>query len=61
MRRTKRFIADLETLYLTEEEIKNGARVYAWAWALCDCKDYTIRTGSSMKTFFEELQKIGNN
>lgn len=57
----RRYIADLETLYLTDEEIKKGARAYAWAWALCNCKDYSIKTGTSMKSFFEELQKIGNS
>lgn len=60
MRRTKRYIADLETLYLTEEEIKENERSYAWAWATCFCKDYSIRTGSSMKTFFDWLQQLGN-
>ena len=58
MKRTKRYIADFETLYLTNEEIQQGSRSYVWAWALCDCDDYTIETGSSIKTFFDKIQTL---
>ena len=56
----KRYIADFETLFLTDEQIANKERVYVWAWALCNCDDYSIQTGTSIKTFFDTIQTIGN-
>ena len=56
----KRYIADFETSFLTDEQIANKERVYVWAWALCNCDDYSIQTGTSIKTFFDTIQTIGN-
>lgn len=56
----KKFTADFETEQLTKEQIEAGAQTYVWAWAVCDCDDYSIEDGTSMKTFIEYISTLGD-
>lgn len=57
----KKYIADFETLQLTDEQIKAGERTYVWAWALCDCDNISdVKDGGGIKTFMKHLERLNS-
>lgn len=57
---SKRYTADFETEQLSKEQIEAGAQTYVWAWAVCDCDDYSIKDGTSMTTFVDYISTLGD-
>lgn len=50
------YTADFETEYLTEEQIKAGARTYVWAWQIRSIDTLEIyETGTDIKGFIKAL------
>lgn len=50
------YVADFETEYLTEEQIKAGAKTYVWAWQIRNADTLEIyQTGTDIKGFIKAL------
>ena len=56
------YVADFETAYLTEEEVKQGKSTYVWAWAICNVSNIdNVIYGTEISTFFNYLRTLKNN
>lgn len=55
----KYYVADFETLVLSEKEIEEGKSTYVWAWALCDVDNIdNVKYGTEIKTFITQIGKL---
>ena len=58
---TKKYVADFETLTLTDEEIKQGKNTYVWAWAITDTDNVdNVFYGTDIKSFIKHLAKLNS-
>ena len=53
------YVADFETLVLTEEEIQQGKRTYVWAWAICDVENPEhVEYGTDINSFINYISTL---
>lgn len=53
------YLADFETLVLTEEEIQQGKRTYVWAWAVCDVDNINhVKYGTDINSFINYISTL---
>ena len=60
---SKNYVADFEIELLSDEQIKDGAQTYVWAWSFCDCDDIdnTFNYGTSIDSFFDFIKDCRNH